>query len=65
MKKSVNAGVLRRSSTTTSTAFLSSAARTALATSPVNRFFAARSDPPFFSFGHASDLPRVCAGPSV
>src|SRR3954454_18695735 len=35
-KKSVNAGVCRRSSTTTSPAFLSSAARTAFAMSPVS-----------------------------
>src|SRR6185436_6981016 len=39
-KKSVNAGVCRRSSTTTSSAFLSSAARTAFAISPVSFFVA-------------------------
>src|SRR4029450_8228590 len=39
-KKSVNAGVCRRSSTTTSSAFLSSAARTAFAMSPVSRLVA-------------------------
>src|SRR3954462_12951031 len=38
-KKSVNAGVCRRSSTTTSIAFLSRAARTAFPISPVSRFF--------------------------
>src|SRR5215204_470409 len=37
-KKSVNAGVCRRSSTTTSIAFLSSAAFTAFAISPVSFF---------------------------
>src|SRR3954468_16251367 len=40
-KKSVNAGVWRRSRTTTSWAFLSSAAFTAFAMSPVSFFFAA------------------------
>ena len=43
-KKSVNAGVWRRSSTTTSSAFLSSAACTAFAISPVKRLLRGASD---------------------
>ena len=50
-KKSVKAGVLRRSRTTTSDAFLSSAARTALPTSPVH--FSCR-------LSRASDAVAVC-----